>query len=355
MTSVDSTYDKFEEKFRKRFGAKSIHVASDATAYEVIPTGSLALDYALGVGGYVEGRLVEIWGADALGKTSLALEGVAQAQKKYPNKLAAWIDQERTFDLGWAIQHGIDPERLTVIPSASAEDVADALKEILQSGLFSMVALDSIGAMIPQVEVEKAADEATMALQAKIVTRMVKIAAVAAADSGTVVLLLNQVRANLSYGASTTTGGGFALKHVTTHKLKLKRTGTMPYKAKVPGEKEAVEVGFELAILVERNKVAPPKRTAIVSLFHTESESFGPPGIDRVDEAVTMGLKLGAITQAGPYYTLPDETKLQGRDKLVDHVREHPDLLGALREGVLAGAVGGEDEAPQSKFRTGPE
>lgn len=347
-------YRKFEERFAKRFGEKSIHMATDADAYEVIPTGSLALDYALGVGGYVEGRLVEIWGVDAIGKSTLALQAIGEAQRKHADKLAAWIDMEQVFDLGWAMQQGVDPERLTVMPATTAEDVADAMKEILVSGLFSIVVLDSIGAMIPQVEVEKGADEATMAVQAKIVTRMVKIAAPAAAESKTVVLLLNQVRANLSYGATTTTGGGFALKHVTTHKLKLKRTGTKPYTARVPGEKEPVEVGHELAILVERNKVAPPKRTAIVSLFHTESDAFGPPGIDRVDEAVTMGLKLGVIEQAGPYYTLPDQTKLQGRDKLVAHVREHPELLALLRERVLAATPDVEPE-PQSKFRTGGE
>ena len=224
---------KFEERFSKAFGEGNLHRSSEVNPYEVISTGSLTLDYRLTVGGYVEGRLVEIWGPDGVGKTTLALMGLAEAQKKHQDKMVAFIDMEQKFDSAWAVTHWIDLERIYVYTPESAEDVADALKEFCSSGLFSMVVLDSIGAMIPEVEKTKDAGDAVMGKQAIIVTRMVKIAAVEAARTGTAVLLVNQVRANLGFGADMTTGGGFALKHVTTMKFKLRRTATPPFKVKL--------------------------------------------------------------------------------------------------------------------------
>ncbi len=302
---------KFEERFSKAFGEGNLHRSSEVNPYGVISTGSLTLDYRLTVGGYVEGRLVEIWGADGVGKTTLALMGLAEAQKKHQDKMVAFIDMEQKFDSAWAVTHGMDLERTYVYTPASAEDVADALKEFCSSGLFSMVVLDSIGAMIPEVEKTKDAGDAVMGKQANIVTRMVKIAAVEAARTETAVLLINQVRANLGYGADMTTGGGFALKHVTTMKFKLRKTATPPFKVKL-GKEDRV-VGHELAIDIQRNGVAPSNRTAIVSLIHVASDKFGPIGIDRVDEVTTLGIDTGVINQGGAWYTMPGGDRHRGR------------------------------------------
>jgi recombination protein RecA len=340
----------FQERFAKSFGEGRLRRASELEPYQVISTGSLDLDYKMGVGGYVEGRLTEIWGPDALGKTTLALLGIVEAQKKHPDKETGFIDMEQTLDLGLAKGLGVDTDRLMVYSPESAEEVADAMKRMLSSGLFSMIVLDSIGAMIPEVEKEKDADEATMAVQAKIVTRMVKIAAVEAAKCGAVVILINQVRANLSYGADTTTGGGFALKHVTTHKLKLKRTGTQAYSITRGGEK--IIVGHELAIEVERNKVAPPKRVATVSLYNQSSDQFGPRGIDRADEAATLGVKreVGEIEQGGAWYTIKRTgERCNGRPALVAALRAAPEVVEAIREAAVASlaaeVVHGDDAA----------
>ncbi len=329
--------DKFQEGFDKSFGAGRLRPASQLSPYEVISTGSLDLDYKMGVGGWVEGRIGEIWGVDAIGKTTLALLSIVEAQKKYPDKLAGFIDMEQTLDLPLARRLGVDTDELMVYTPQSAEEVADAMKRMLTSGLFSMIVLDSIGAMIPEVEKEKDADEATMAVQAKIVTRMVKIAAVEAARHGVVVILINQVRANLSYGADTTTGGGFALKHVTTHKLKCKRTSTAPYSITRDGEK--VIVGHELAIEVERNKVAPPKRIATVSLYNQASKQFGPVGIDRADEAATLGLlkDVGEIQQGGAWYTILNTgERANGRPALVAALRQDPETIERIRRSAIA-------------------
>lgn len=352
--------EKFDAQFEKSYGEGTIDGSGEVVPYEVISTGSLAVDYSMGVGGYVEGRLYEIWGQDAIGKTTFALQGVREAQKKHPELLVAWIDMEHTFDRQWAITHGVNigPDGMRIITPQSAEAVADQMKDCLRSGLFSMIVLDSIGAMIPEAEKKKDADEATMAIQAKIVTRMVKIAAVEADNTNTVVIMLNQVRANLSYGADTTTGGGFALKHVTTGKLKLSRTGTPPLAVKVPGQDKPVEVGYEVAVMNERNKVAPPKRRAQFVLLHTNTSKYGPVGIDRADEAVTLGINTGAIKQSGAWFTLPGEEKgHQGREAVLTAVRGNEEMVQEIRTAALATVseqiVVGDESNPLADPETG--
>lgn len=325
--------DKFEEMFGKKLGAETLTTPDPSKLYEVISTGSLAVDYITGVGGVVEGRLTEIWGPDGVGKTTLSLLTVAEAQKKHPDKLVAWIDMEHAFDDKWAADHGVDITRLKKYTPRSAEDVADAMKLFVTSGLFSMVVLDSVGAMLGAKEIEKKADEATMAIVAKIVTRMCKIAAVEAPRTSTAVLIINQVRANLSYGADTTTGGGFLLKHVTTMKFNMKRTGTPAFKDKIAGEE--MTVGHEVKVRTDRNRVSPGERSIAVTIFNQPSK-WGPLGIDIADEALSVGLATGVIEQAGSSYTLPTGEKFVGRDKALAGLRKDPAAVEIVREKVLA-------------------
>jgi recombination protein RecA len=352
---------KFEDRFAKVFGADTLQRTAEVNPYEVISTGSLTLDYRLSVGGIVEGRLNEWWGPDGIGKTTMCIIGMAEAQRKHPGKMVAFIDMEQKFDKAWAVAHGVNLERLYLYTPASAEDVADAAKEMVRSGLFADIVIDSIGAMIPEAEKEKDADEAVMAAQAKIVTRMVKILAVESQQNGTCINLINQVRANLGYGADTTTGGGFALRHSTTMKFKMRRTGTPPFKVKMGSEDRIV--GHEIAITVERNGVGPAYRTAIITLFHTASEKYGPIGIDVVDEAATLGIDTKVIGQSGAWYTLPGGARHNGKDKMVEALRGDPGMVSAIRTAVLA-SVAGEiteetvpEDIPQDgpKFRTGAE
>jgi recombination protein RecA len=341
-------FEKFSQSFAKTFGEGSLHPADTNSPYEVISTGSLAIDARSGVGGYVQGRLVEVWGNESIGKSTLCLLGIAEAQKKYPTRRTAWIDVEHVFDRNWAQQHGVDTGTLLVYEPQSAEDVADAMKDILRSGFFSMVVLDSIGAMIPEAEKEKDADKAVMAQQAKIVTRMVKIAAVEAWLANTVVIMINQVRANLAYGADTTTGGGFALKHCTTMKLKLSRTGEKPFTIR-EGDAD-LEVGREIAVKFERNKVAPAYRVAKIVMFNQDSK-WGPVGLDLVDEAVTLGIENTIIEQGGAWYTLPSGDRVQGRAQVVEKVRANPEMIDTIRQRVLAIARGEVVEHdPQADF-----
>jgi recombination protein RecA len=255
---------------------------------------------------------------------------------------------EHAFDRGLAAGMGINLPGLDIYTPSNAEDVADALKEMVRSGFYSMVVVDSIGAMISQKEFEKDADEATVALKAKIVTRMVHINAVEAAKTGVVVLLINQVRAAVdATRATTTTSGGFALRHCTTHKLKMKRTGTMPYTVTVDGEKQMV--GQEVSIEVERNRVAPPKRVAMVSLMNQDTQRFGPRGIDRAYEAAKVGIRTGVIVKSGGWYTAPGKEKVQGEDKVIDLMRADPELVEEIRHLALA-ALSGDLVAPEDSL-----
>jgi recombination protein RecA len=327
---------KFDESWAKSYGDETIVNTTKVTPYEVISTGSLSLDDATEVGGLVEGRIVESWGPEDTGKSTLAIIAAAQAQKKHPDKLVAYIDMERKHDLKWMQTNGLNITRgaLRILKPKSAEEVADMVKDLVRSGLFSMVIVDSVAAMIPKVEIDKMAEEAVVAAQAKIVTRMVGIAASFCDETGTVLYLINQVRANISsYGADTKTSGGFALRHGTTMKFKLSRTGTPPFTAKIGGDD--VPVGHEAAVLVERNKVGQKGRRGRFVLFTSDTEKYGPAGIDVVDDIVTIGLKRGVILQAGGHYTVPTGEKVHGRDKLVDLVRSDPDTAEAIREAVL--------------------
>lgn len=362
--NLDRQTRTFMEKFEKTFGEGSIVLASKEVPYEFFSTGSIELDLALGIGGIMLGRLHEWWGIDGIGKTTFAMIAMAQAQIAYPGRWVGYIDAEHRLDRPWMKAHGVNMDRCMVHTPNSAEEVADALKDMLRSGLFSVVVLDSVAAMAPEVEFEKGAGDATVGLQPKIVTRMVKLAAVEAEKSNTAVIIINQVRANIAkYGVDTTTGGGWALKHSTTTKLRFRR-GENAYKTKVLGQD--IQVGHDVAIYVERNGVAPAYKTAIVALFNQDTARYGPLGIDRADEAATRGVKLGLIEQRGGWYTITSTgERVQGRDTLVETLRTQPDVVASLREQILASQaeflevevrpedIPDEEEPPKKGFRKG--
>lgn len=329
---------KFRDSFAKSFGEDAIKSYPPDFRYDVIPTGSVALDYALGVGGFVRGRLVELWGPEQLGKSTQCLITSASAQRVDRDALTGWIDVEHTYDPAWAEAHGVDTDRMVVVQPDNAEDVADILKQMTTSGLFNMITLDSVGAMISRIEKEKDAEEVTMGIVPKIVTRMVKIGAAEAPKCGAVLPIINQVRASLAkFGPDTTRGGGFALGHVTTHRL-LFRRGKDTYKLgkKTETMDSTYQVGQQVSIIIEKNKVAVPKRVASVTYFNTPTEQYGPVGIDRAFDAFTMGNQVEVFGRRGSWYDLPDGSKHKSKDEVLAYLRSTPSGIDAIREKVLA-------------------
>jgi recombination protein RecA len=343
--AADVALEKFKEQFGKSFGANVLTHSKKIDPYKVIPTGSVSLDYALGCGGIIVGSLAEIWGPDGSAKTTLSLILAAQAQKTYPHRQVAFLDMEHKLDRSWAQKLGVDLERLLHVQPESAEVLADMVKELITSDMVSLLVVDSIGSMVNQEEKDKDAAERSVGTTPGIITRMVKIAASEAREHQVAVFLINQVRANLGYGADTTTGGGFALKHSTTHRIKARKAAGAPMT--LGSGENAVQAAVKIALKVEKNGVASPGRTAILTVVTQPSEKYGMTvGIaDLPREAFETGKKAGVITRSGANYTFPDGTEAKGgEDKAIELLRADPKLLESLRLAVVKAAQQSLDE-----------
>ncbi len=337
-----SALEKFQAQMDKSYGQGTFKVAQQPSKYDVIPTGSISLDYDLYVGGWVRGRLHEIWGPEGAGKTTLALMSAAEAQIVLPDLNVGVLDVEHRLDIPWVIAHGVDTKRLVHVKPSNAEEVSDMLKDMCRSGLFSLIILDSIGAMITDVEKEKDAKESAMGKNAQAVTRMVKTAASEADLTQTTVLFLNQVRANMGYGSDITTGGGFALKHSTTTKLFIRPTSGGQLTARVGGDD--MVVGHQVTINIERNSVAPKRKGVQFSLLSVPTAKYGPVGIDTAAEACEVGKKTGIIEQSGSWYTIKvTGERVQGQDGVIELLRASPGVVKIIREqaiAIVSGSVG---------------
>jgi recombination protein RecA len=332
--------EAFKQRFDASYGEGALRTGTESLkAYEVMPTGSLGLDYALSTGGLVEGRLSEWYGWDDVGKTTLALITAAQAQRKYPDRYVAYVDMENKLDLDWAVAHGVDLDRFWPYWPKTAEDVADAVTDFLRENFVSMLVVDSIGAMISRVEMEKQADEATVAVVARIVTRMVKAATSQARIHKPVVVLINQLRSEIRTagrgGNGTTRPGGNALRFQTTTRLKISYTAEPAMMIKMGADD--IEVAREIGVQVERNKCGVKGRVAKIKLVSVPSEAHGAMGIDVYDETARLGDILGLIPKAGSWYTLPGHEKpLQGVRTVANWLRAHQEEADALRAQILA-------------------
>ena len=329
---------KMLERIEGSYGGGTVSQPTRATwRYDVIPTGSAELDWALGCGGWIRGRVAEIWGNEQIGKSLMCLLAAANAQRVDRERHVLWFDIENSFDVSWAESFGIDMKRFDLVQPQSAEEVSDLVKQLVGTGEYSLCVLDSIGAMISQVEREKDAAEATVAKVAGIVTRMLHNSLSLLRDTNTAMVIINQVRANLSgYGSETKAAGGYALKHDTTHRVHVKKDSTeKPFLA--DGDK-GEKVGQQLAMKVEKNRVAPADRVATVRLFSITSERHGPAGVDRAMEAWTLGTRLGIVVQRGSIYDLPhdDHKGIKGKESVLDRLRQNPSLVSQVRSRALA-------------------
>lgn len=342
--ATDAAVKKFEETFAKDMGVDL--VSNDD--YEVVTTGSMNLDYALGIGGLPTGRVLETWGPEHAGKSTLNMLFCAEFQKAFPDQKVAWVDMEQTFDPKWAAQLGVDVKAMWRPPVKTAEDTADATKRLVESGLCSFVVLDSIGSMIAKKEFEKEADEATVALVAKIVTRMVKQVSPMAKHNGTTISVVNQVRSKIGgYGPDEDTSGGWALKHVTTMKMQVRRGESRA----ITIDGKPVPVGHQMMVRVQKNKLAPYGQVAGIWLANRPTEKFGPVGIDLAQEVFDHSKRLGLMgSKAGGYYLMPDDTEVRGEPAAVEHLREneqHREIFRARVIATLADTVRSEDEGDE--------
>lgn len=336
-----SAMNKFRDQLEKRYGTRLTQTKT-LRAYQIVSTGSLTLDIAMRTGGWIRGRTHEIVGQAGSAKTTISILSAVEHQKAEPKLAVGWIDMEHSFDFAWANALGLDTSeaRFTHVLPDDSEDVADIIKMMSQTELFSMIVVDSIGGMESKKAFEKDAEDVVMGKNAQVITRMVKQVATLAHMHKITVIFVNQLRANLSGMGMDKPAGPKALGYNTTMSVSLSRKGGPQSDTtrliNEPGEDKPVPVGLRFVGKVTRSRVAPQGRQAEFWLMNVPTPDYGPVGINRADEALNVGLRMGVITQAGAFYTLPGQEKaIQGRDRVSRMLNQDPALTDLVRTKAL--------------------
>jgi recombination protein RecA len=317
----------------KQFGKGSIMrlgEQGEAPPVPVIPSGSIGLDRALGVGGYPRGRVIEIFGPESSGKTTLALHAIAEAQRA--GGVAAFIDAEHALDVAYARKLGVNVAELLVSQPDTGEQALEIAEQLVRSGACDILVVDSVAALVPKAEIEGDMGDPQMGLQARLMSQaMRKLTSVVSRNLSTVVFI-NQIRMKIGvvFGNPETTTGGQALKFYASVRLDIRRIGQVKDGEQVVGSRTRVKV--------VKNKVAPPFREA-------EFDVRYGVGVDRLGEAIDLGVLRGVLEKSGAFYSLDGERIGQGRERAAEWLREHPAALEALVARIGAAPEDGAREA----------
>ncbi len=307
----------------KRFGDGTIMKLGDATSMQVavIPSGALALDIALGVGGLPRGRVVEIYGPEASGKTTLCLHTIAEAQKL--GGICAFVDVEHALDPAYAERIGVDVNNLFVSQPDTGEQALEIAEALVRSGAMDVVVVDSVAALVPRAEIEGEMGDSHMGLQARLMSQALRKLAGAIKQTNTVMIFTNQLRQKIGvmFGNPETTTGGMALKFYASVRLDIRRIDS------VKAGSEAV--GNRVRVTVKKNKVAPPFRVAEFDIMFNE-------GISRTGEVLDMGVELNAIEKRGAFYTYEGTRLGQGRENAKDFLRANTMILDSIENQIRA-------------------
>lgn len=328
---------RLRSEFSKSYGDSAVRFGSDAYDYEVIPTGILSLDYALGTGGWPMGFIASVYGPRDIGKTNMiAMNAVREAQNM--GLIPVVVAVEPGFnDPSWMEKHGVDPEQVLVLHPETGEEAVEMAIKIARSGDADLMIFDSLGALLSEDELE-ADGKNRVGGQSGLITRLVKAVAPAAYRNRMATILLNQIRDNM---ASPVPGavrqpGGHGLEHMSpiTVRLRYGKGGINGYKMRENGEE--VTIGRQIVALIERNKFTEgSNQKATFDFYIKDTGGENPFGVDTINDVVNTGKRAGAIKQSGPYYTLPDGTKLQGLKAVEKHLSENPDAYTEIRESVM--------------------
>jgi recombination protein RecA len=332
-------------QIEKQFGKGSVMRMGDTPAnrdIEVVPTGSLTLDIALGCGGLPRGRIVEIYGPESSGKTTLTLEVIAQAQKL--GGVAAFIDAEHALDPGYAEKIGVNLDELLVSQPDTGEQALEIADMLVRSGGVDIVVVDSVAALTPKAEIEGEMGDSHVGLQARLMSQALRKLTANIKRSNTLVIFINQIRMKIGvmFGSPETTTGGNALKFYASVRLDIRRIGAIKNGDEV--------VGNETRVKVVKNKVAPPFRNAEFEIIYGE-------GVSREGELVDLGVAHELVQKSGSWYSYGGDRIGQGKDNVRAYLKEHPEIAQALEANIRAKAFGvsGATPATQSSAPAGAE
>jgi recombination protein RecA len=314
----------------KQFGKGSIMRLGDGgepAPVAVVPTGSLGLDLALGVGGLPRGRVVEIYGPESSGKTTLALHAIAEVQRQ--GGVAAFIDAEHALDVTYARKLGVSLADLLVSQPDTGEQALEIAEQLVRSGAIDLIVVDSVAALVPKAEIEGEMGDAHMGVQARLMSQALRKLTAVVSRNGTLVVFINQIRMKIGvvFGNPETTTGGHALKFYASVRLDIRRVGQVKDGDQVIGSRTRVKV--------VKNKVAPPFREA-------EFDVRYGTGVDRHGEALDLAVERGVVEKSGAYFALGGERIGQGRERAIEWLRANPEALervvAQVRESVLTPA-----------------
>ncbi len=325
LKALQMTLDRLD----KTYGKGTIMRMGDEAVVdiEVIPSGSIALDLALGIGGYPRGRIVEIYGPESSGKTTLAIHAIAEVQKQ--GGIAAFIDAEHAFDRFYAESLGVDTENLLISQPDNGEQALEIADNLIRSGAIDLIVIDSVAALTPKAEIEGEMGDSKMGLQARLMSQALRKLTASISKTHCTAIFINQLREKIGvmFGNPETTTGGNALKFYSSVRLDIRRSTQIKVADEV--------VGNHVKVKVVKNKVAPPFRRAEFDIMYGE-------GISRLGEVIDLGVDHGIVKKSGSWFSY-GETKLgQGRDAVKTILVDNPELLEEIEAKIIAALAGKE-------------
>ena len=332
VKDADAALDDAISQIEKKFGKGSVMRLGDRTAVDVdvIPSGSLTLDKALGIGGYPKGRIIEIYGPESSGKTTLTLHAIAQAQKQ--GGKAAFIDAEHAIDPVYAKNLGVDIDELILSQPDSGEQALEIAEMLVRSGVIDLIVIDSVAALVPQVELDGEMGDAAVGLQARLMSKALRKLSGVMNKTNCTVIFINQLREKIGvmYGNPETTTGGRALKFYSSVRVEIRRSEQIKQNGEIVGNKANIKV--------VKNKVAPPFKTTQVDIIYGK-------GISRDGEILDLAVEGDIVEKSGAWYAYNGEKIGQGRENAKNFLIEHPAIFEEVEEKVKAQLFGTEEVA----------
>ncbi len=321
MNEKEKSLEMALKQIEKQYGKGAVMRLGEQSSVtaDVISSGSLSIDSALGIGGYARGRIVEIFGAEASGKTTLALQAIAEAQKK--GGIAAFIDAEHALDSVYARKLGVDIDNLYVSQPDAGEQALEIAEMLVRSGSVDLVVIDSVAALVPKAEIEGDMGDSHMGLQARLMSQALRKLTAVISRSKTCVIFINQVRFKIGvmFGNPMTTPGGLALKFHSSIRLQVRRVSSV--------KQGDTDIGNQVEVKVVKNKLAPPFKKALITIYFGE-------GVSKEGEILDIGASLEIIKKSGAWYSYGDDRIGQGRENTRIYLKENPAIANEVEEKI---------------------